>query len=278
MSAAEIKAELENIRTLRKENLIELLKEMIDDPEMVEQDEQFVFTSHLNNTKGLDRIEKCIQNIQANEWGSFTGYISGGTVPFSYHLEFEPNGSVSLMTYNDHLGLKEYIITDIYEHKLFYHFTDGQELLFSIPKVIYTFEAKTPVSGYIAGEDLGADASTPDPLTAQQAAAMAAETEAAMNALAARRINVYGAVIPEDITAEASEISTKVMDAVQIHQTRFYKVGVFQQQEDLSLPDTLASSVYYISVKGDIIFLESMVAGELIPIGYKDIQHFQISQ
>lgn len=269
MSAEEVTGKKEDILEGMKQGKIETLKQMAAAPETVRTEEQFVYTDS-TGTERLSLVEQSIQSIGSSEPFGFTGYLSGGTVPIAYAFAFEPDGTAILMTYNDHLDQKEYTVTDIYEHPLFYHFTDRKELFFTIPKEIKTFAEKTPIEGYAAGEDLDGAA-----LTAQQAIDAARETDAALDAQNARgglHLNVYGAVVPETSLSDLPELAAEVTGACDIEGTRFYKVAMPSSAETPAVLD----DVYYVSEDGQIVFLESMVAGELIPIGCKDLKHIPL--
>ena len=275
MSATEIAEKIENLQSVLQQNKIDLLAQILEDRAEAKADERFVY-SDSNGTERLYLVEQCIKDIQANEGTGFIGCMSGGTVPLAYEVAYKPEGQVMLMTYDDVSGLKEYLVAGIYDHPLFYHFTDHMDLHFSIPKTGYTFAQKIPVEGYRAGEDLESDDSL-DPLTAQQAIDRAAETRESMKvyqeSMQRQNINIFGEVIPETVTVDVPVTPAKVVGAVAINDDRYYKIAFFENQNDLDREDAIPVDVYYVSADGDIVFLESMVAGELIPIGYKGVSN-----
>lgn len=253
-------------------------KAMLANRESVEKDDRYVYTA--NGTERIGLVEQFMWNVERNKPGRLTGYLAGGTVPIAYEFTYTPDSGVLFLSYNDHLGLNEYAVTDIYEHPLFYHFTDNKEFYFSIPKADFVFSAKTPIEGYVAGMDLKAGGPALNPLTAQQAIDTAIETDAALDVYFENGGSYcgYGIIVPETIASDADVSKPgKIADAVSIQGARYYKVIIPPNPDLINAGDMhmVPEDIYYVSADDSTIFLESMVAGELVPIGYKDVQHLQ---
>ncbi len=275
MTAEEIKNHLTQIAEIIRQNKENLAREMLADWKAVKNDPQFVFTDYYGTT-GIDLVQQCIASIKANDWGSVTGYMFGSTIAFVYDIVYEPDGAITLTRYAamPELVVERRVVTDIYETAMFFQFTDQKEFYFSIPKV--SFANVEEIKDYQADGDI-----KNAPISAIKAKEAVITLSGLFSAYLGytyennlgNPINSYGVIIPADFSSQvtATHSQTAVADgAAIINGTPYYKVAFYQD-------GSFGGDMYYIdSENARNVFCVSMVDGNLIPIAYKDVEHFSV--
>ncbi len=209
--------------------------------------------------KNLNLLDDALTNVTNEKDAVIKGFLNGATSPIAYKFTFE-NGVAKMSTrlYSNESAVT-FNVTDIYEHELFYHFTNGRDLFFSIPKWNYTHAEKTPVA------ELEQDKKLID---------VVLKTHAALSdynqSIGHQNGDLYGEIVPSEISVTVpSNVTGKIIEAAMINGEKYYKVEVSESGNEY---------FYYISENGETVFSVSMVAGELIPVSYGNgiVEHIKL--
>lgn len=132
MSTTETHRQLAIIKYGISKEKISYAEKLIENSEEASLDENFV--SHGEDGKiKTEPVEKLIEAIEKNESYSIFGILAGNTEPFYFELSFEPGKLIKFTRISKHL-VTAAEFSAVYDNENFYHFTNNEEVSFSLIK------------------------------------------------------------------------------------------------------------------------------------------------
>lgn len=247
-------------------NKIALADELTENPEIAENDEQFMLCGLYRTLRG-EYAGDFIEAVKNEKAFSIAGIMVGYTMPYFFEISYEPDSGIEIINiWRDMVRFAK--ITEIYETKSFYYFTAGDGNDFYIMKE--GIGDRTMNEDYVPKTDIPGM-----PVTAAEAEKAAEKFMAIslvnqdenIEAGAMRLFGSWGTAVKEEyyeegITLMGEDYEAKAEGSCTVGEETCYEVRVYYQGMDIGY-------VYLIGAENaKTAYSVSMVNGETVPLEY----------
>ncbi len=239
---------------------------LVENPEIANDDKQFI-SFGLYKTVRTEYVEDFLTAVKKCEPCKIAGILTGYTMPFFFEISYEPGGAIEIINiWRENIRFAE--MTEVYETKSFWYFTDGNGNDFSILKS--ATGDRIIDENYVPGSDIPGM-----PVTAEEAAAEAeklfvislAGEDESENDNSLRLYSSWGFAVREEDYKNGkaimeSECEFVVDSSFTIDEKPYYCVSIYCEGNDIG-------RVYCIGAE-DIrsAYSIGMANGETVPIEY----------